>query len=255
MIITTPAIVMKSLDFQESSKIITLLTPEHGKFAVLARGIKKPKSKFAGFFEIGSVLEVIVHLKSSRSVQTLSDVNFRQKNWNLVKDFSKLAIVMATMEMIDQLVHEKEACQDFFSFCENLIEWIDGSDEDVTQIFPYVLLRLAEISGIGLQSDEVQNFDEQIEIPSQYLLQRPIYLNIEQGMLSYEPGMGMSYKLSGGQAQYLLMLLKGKKKMIFRNPLPQSELKLLKHHLDVYFRHHIDGFRERRTDAIFDQLF
>jgi hypothetical protein len=161
---------------------------------------------------------------------------------------------MATMEMIDQLVHEKEASQDFFSFCENLIEWLDESDEDTAQIFPYVLLRLADISGIGLQADEVLSQTENIVDIQQYLNQCPIYLNIDQGTLSFEPGMGVCYKLSVYQAQYLLFILNGKKKMIFRNPLPHSELKLLKHHLDVYFRHHIDGFRDRRTDSIFDQI-
>ena len=50
MIISTAAIVLKSIDFQESSKIVTLLTPEHGKIAVMVRGCRKPKSKFAGFF-------------------------------------------------------------------------------------------------------------------------------------------------------------------------------------------------------------
>jgi DNA repair protein RecO (recombination protein O) len=253
MILSTPAIVIKSLDFQESSKIVTLITPEHGKIAILVRGIKKPKSKFAGFFEIGSVLDVVVHTKSTRSVQSISDVNFRKKTWNISRDFSKLAIVMATMEMIEQLVHEKEASLEFFTFCENLIEWLDDTIEDTAQIFPYVLLRLAEISGIGLQVEDTIQSGE-AEESCHKSNQKTIYLNIEQGMLSHLPGIGLSYKLTDGQAQYLLWLLKGKKKMIFRNPLARSELKLLKHHLDVYFRHHIDGIRERRTDSVFDQI-
>ena len=41
MITNSKAIILRCIDYQESSKILTLLTPDHGKIAVIARGAKK----------------------------------------------------------------------------------------------------------------------------------------------------------------------------------------------------------------------
>lgn len=53
------AIVLKSIDYGETNKIVTLFTKEDGKLAVLAKGAKKPNSRFAAVtqpFVYGSYL-------------------------------------------------------------------------------------------------------------------------------------------------------------------------------------------------------
>ncbi|MCH8494063.1 MAG: DNA repair protein RecO [Balneolales bacterium] len=246
MIVTTPAIVLKAIDFQESSRIVTLLTPDHGKMAVMVRGVRKPKSKFAGYFEVGKVLDIVVYIKTSRTIQNISEASFRQRNWQISQDFPKLALVMATMEMLDQLVHDNESSRDFFEMAEKFIDWLNHTEDDVANVFPYMLLRLAELSGVGIHySTEIENS----EVASESL-----FLNIEEGVISKSVGIGLSFKLSDIQANYLIQLLAGKKVSVFRNPIPRSELKLLIHHLDVYLQHHIEGLRGRRSDAIFEQI-
>lgn len=240
MILNTAAIVLKSIDFQESSKIVTLLTPEHGKVAVMVRGARKPKSKYAGFFEVGNVLDTVIYMKSSREVQNLTEVSYLQRNWEIRQDFPKLAVVLATMEMVDQLVHNNEASEEYFKLCENLMQWLNDTTEDVTKLFPYLLLRLAEISGIGVQPDS--NSDEFS------------YFNVEDGMISHDAGVGLSFKLTPSQANYIVQTITKRNSSVFRNSISKNELKLLIHHIDVYFKHHIDGLRDRKSDAIFEQI-
>lgn len=240
MIINSAAIVLKAIDFQESSKIVTLLTPKEGKVAVIVRGARKPKSKFAGFFEAGNVLEVVYYKKPSRAVQNLTEVSFLQKNWKIREDFSKLAVVLATMEMMDQLVHDNEASEDFYNLAENLLEWLNETSENISNLFPYILIRLADISGIAIQT--AQNCEDYS------------YFNVEDGILSDEPGSGLSFKLSKPQSDLMVQTITGKNSAIFRNFINKNELKLLIHHIDVYFKHHIDGIRDRKSDAIFEQI-
>ncbi|MCC5926317.1 MAG: DNA repair protein RecO [Bacteroidetes bacterium] len=244
MIVSTAAIVLKSIDYQESSKIATILTPDHGKMGVMIRGCRKPKSKFSGLFEAGTVLDIVVYVKQSRTVQNVSEASYRQKNWNLRQDFTKLGMVMATMEMLDQLVHGNESSSDFFIFSERLLDWLNQSQDDVSALFPYIQLRLADLSGIGVNYDTSLSIDHIGDV----------YFNIEEGLVSAQAGFGLSFKLTTDQYKYLSLALSGKNSSILRNPIVKSELKLLIHHLDVYFKHHIDGLYERRSDAIFDQL-
>jgi DNA repair protein RecO (recombination protein O) len=244
MILSTPAIVLKSIDFKESSKIVTLLTPDHGKFAVIVKGARKPKSKYAGYFETGNIVDVVVYLKSSRTVQNLNEVSYRFKNWSVRQDFEKLALVMAILEMVDQLVHENEAASDFFQLTEKMICWLNDTTENVVNVFPYIQLRFADLSGIAIRMDakEPENNNQ------------GLYLIVEDGLISSEPGIGLSFKLSKMQQNYVVQALQAKNSSVFRNEISQKEIKLLIHHLDVYFKHHIEGMRDRKSDTVFEQI-
>jgi DNA repair protein RecO (recombination protein O) len=244
VIITTPALVLKAIDFQESSRIVTLLTPEHGKIAVMVRGARKPKSKFAGFFEAGNLLDTVIYIKASRTIQNLSEVSYRHRTWGIRRDYGKLAIVMQTMEMLDQLIHDNENSKDFYNLADKIIPWLSETEIQAIYVFPYIMIRLAEISGIGIQWDTQVTSDPQSSL----------YLNIEDGALAQESGLGLSFKLTPSQSSFLKNAITAKNSSIFRNPPPSNELKLLIHHLDVYFKHHIEGLRDRKSDAIFEQI-
>lgn len=244
MILSSPALVLRTVDFKESSKIVTLLTPEYGKFGVLVRGARKPKNKYSGYFETGNLLDVIVYMKNSRRIQNLTEVSFRQKNWRIRAEFDRLALLMATIELIDGMVHEQEPSIELFNLAETIIVWLNDTDEDLSKVFPYIQVRLAEISGIGLQ----------FEKKPQSLNYAECYLNIEDGIISKTPGIGLSFKLTALQEDYLDKALFSRKSEQFRNGISKNDIKLLIRHLDVYLKHHIDGLRDRKSDQIFDQL-
>lgn len=244
MILSTPALVLRTVDFKESSKIVTLLTPEHGKFGVMVRGARKPKSKFAGYFETGNLLDVVVYLKSSRSVQNLTEVSFRQKNWRIRSEFDRLAIQMATIELVDGMVHEQEPSTELFLLVEKILSWVNETEIEMALIFPYIQIRLAEINGIGLQLDVISGDHQKSDS----------FLNIEDGIISSESGIGLAFKLTNNQKDYLEKAIQGKKSEHFRNGISKNEIKMLIRHLDVYLKHHIEGLRDRKSDQIFDQL-
>ena len=56
----TEAIVLRRTDYGEADRILQLLTPE-GKKSVVAKGVRREKSKLAGGIELFSVSEVVIH--------------------------------------------------------------------------------------------------------------------------------------------------------------------------------------------------
>ena len=56
----TQAIVLRRTNYRESDRILDLLTPE-GKQAVIARGVRKAKSRLAGGIELFTLAEVVIH--------------------------------------------------------------------------------------------------------------------------------------------------------------------------------------------------
>ncbi len=56
----TRAIVLRRTDYGEADRILQLLTPE-GKQSVIARGVRKEKSRLAGGIELFSISDVMIH--------------------------------------------------------------------------------------------------------------------------------------------------------------------------------------------------
>ena len=239
----TEAIVLRTVEFQESSIIATLFTLKHGKIAVIAKGARKPKSKFAAFLVPGQMLEVVYYMKQTRQVQTLSDTSYLQKLDSLRFDVQKMALVTITMELTDQLLHENEVNEPLFQFLSVMLPWLNEQDSVSKIMFPYIQIRLAQLLGIGIQN-----------IIEEHDASQTGYINVRSGTMSTEAVDSDSLRLTPGQFQFMNESLGSMKSSIFDIVLTKSELNTLITHLDKYFRYHIEGVRPRKSDAIFDQL-
>jgi len=240
MITTTKVIILRSIDYQDSSKILTVLSQLHGKISLIAKGAKRPKNKLAGLIEVGNILEVTYYYKSTRGVQTLTEASIDYQSLEFRKDFDRASVLYSSLELIAQLVHENEENQNIFAFSNNFIRWL-GEVENVYQsLFAYVQIRLAQIMGVGL-INEIDEFET-------------VYLNISSGRLAEQPDSELAYKLTEAQALFLNQATSSQSKEVFQIYFEEKELKQLIHHLDVYFKYHIEGFKDRRSDTIFEQM-
>lgn len=57
----TPAIILKRRDFGEADRLLTVLTPEHGKLDVIAKGARKPTSHKTGHVELFTRADMLIH--------------------------------------------------------------------------------------------------------------------------------------------------------------------------------------------------
>ncbi|MCH8568576.1 MAG: DNA repair protein RecO [Balneolales bacterium] len=254
MLTESPCIVLKSVDFKESSKIVTLFCKEYGKTAVLVRGFKKKNSRYAGIMRFGSVLETQFYYKESRSVQTIKDAEIRLSTLKIESDFPKMALSMAFLELVGQLIQEGEPNAELFDFCERFLGWLNDFEGEATPLFPYLQLRIASIMGFSIMDDADGLHElEPNEIVRQIGLQT-FYFNIVSGSVSPNPDSELSFRLSLQQALYLKLALSEKKARLLTYPFAKAELKKLIYHLDVYLKHHIEGIRDRKSDAVFEQI-
>lgn len=241
MIVKSEAIVLKTVDFSESSIIATLFTKEKGKVAVIAKGARKPKNKFAAFLVVGQLLEVVFYSKESRSVQTLSDVSYIEKLHSFRVDIEKMAIMMTTTELTNQVLHDNEINTDLFGFLKRILIWVDKQKDVPPQLFPYLQLRIAEHIGIGVQyMNENDSKDG--------------YLNISSGLLSPDKEAEHAEQLSPSQFVFIKKSLHSTNASVLQIVMDPNELKKLIQILDKYFIYHVEGMKPRRSDKIFAQL-
>lgn len=236
-------ILLRRNEFRESSFILTALTRSHGKMALIAKGARKPKSSLGGLLQVGQLLTAQIIIKPTRSVQLLTEATRPVRLDSLSVRIEKMAVMMSLMELLDQLLHEGEVNEPVFRFAREVLVWMEGEETLNPALFPYLQLRLVQLSGLEMQVDP----DLTDGLAG--------YLNIENGRLSSVGETTHAISLSPGQQSFLRLAISGGNRRVFNLGLSHAEVRSLIHALDRYFGYHLEGIRPRKSDKIFDQIF
>ena len=244
MIEKTEAIVLRSVKYQESSLISTLYTEQLGRISIIARGARKPKSRFAAMLTPGQMLETVFHYKGTRSVQTLTEASYLEPLGSLRTDVRKLALVTTLCELLLQLIHENDPNEPLFHYLKTSIVWISRQDAVSPVLFPYMQIRIADKIGFGLQT----------EADPSGAFTEPGSLNIPSGTATFGAPDSGSVRLTPGQMRFVVCSLEPAGTSALQVPLSEAECSQLIHYIDRYFAYHVEGIRPRKSDAIFEQI-
>jgi len=140
------AIVLHSIRWKESSKIITLFTRDKGILKVIARSVYRPNNPMGGRLESMNLLEIVVVQKQSRSLQILQEAELIDSFYDLRRDLSRLPYALAVLELIQQTLEEQNSDEIFFDFTVYLLKtFISVSQPEI--ILVYFLLKLSSFLG------------------------------------------------------------------------------------------------------------
>lgn len=113
--VRTKAIVLRRTDYGEADRILQLLTPE-GKRSVIARGVRREKSKLAGGIELFSVSDVLIHNGHSE-LGVLTGARLIEYYDGLVKDLDLIEQGGALMRQTNRLAEQVDS-PEFFSIMQ-----------------------------------------------------------------------------------------------------------------------------------------
>jgi len=99
-------IVLRTHKLGEADRILVVLTADHGKIRAVAKGIRKPTSKFGGRLE--PIAHVKLQVREGRSLDNVSQVETIDHFRPLRTDLGQLTHAMAMIEAIDQVAPERE---------------------------------------------------------------------------------------------------------------------------------------------------
>jgi len=96
--IRTKAIVLRRTNFGEADRILQLLTPE-GRRSVMARGVRKEKSKLAGGIELFAISDVVIgEGKGELGILTSSKLDFFFNH--ILEDYDRLQFGYQVIKLI-----------------------------------------------------------------------------------------------------------------------------------------------------------
>jgi DNA repair protein RecO (recombination protein O) len=109
-LLVTDAIVLHGFDYMETSRIYRLLTREAGLQSVLARGARRPKSRFGGgggALDLFSEGEAHVSLRPTRDLQTLTAFDATRARPGLAADLERFTAAAAIAELVLRFIQDE----------------------------------------------------------------------------------------------------------------------------------------------------
>ncbi|WP_152656243.1 DNA repair protein RecO [Oceanobacillus sp. CFH 90083] len=130
-------IVLKTKDYGETHKLVTIYSGKFGKFQALAKGAKKPKSRMAAVTQPFVFARFFVYLGSGLS--TIQQGELLNSHRTIREDFVKTAYCSYIAELTDKLVENKNTNSYMFKQFQQTIEWIEEHDQAEIPIMMYEL--------------------------------------------------------------------------------------------------------------------
>jgi DNA repair protein RecO (recombination protein O) len=104
-VVSTDAIVLHVQDYLESSRIVRLATREHGVQSVLARGARRPRSRFGSSLDLFAGGVAHFTLKPGRELSNLSGFDVMRSRMGLAADLDRFAGASALAELALRFAH------------------------------------------------------------------------------------------------------------------------------------------------------
>lgn len=135
-------IIIKTQDYSETHKIITIFSKKIGLFSALARGAKKPKSRMAAVTQPFIYGEFLVYL--NKGLSTIQQGDILDSNRAIREDFIKTAYATYIGELTYKLVEQKKPVFYLYEQFIQTLDWIAEKEDIEIPIMMYELKLYSE---------------------------------------------------------------------------------------------------------------
>ncbi|MHB1155753.1 MAG: DNA repair protein RecO [Phycisphaerales bacterium] len=127
------AICLRLYDWSETSQVAVLLTEQHGKVRVTAKGSKRstPSTmlKFSGGLELLTRGEAVMILKHGAELGNLTEWDVQDGYWGLRKDLRGLELAMYGVDLTHHLLDDQDPHPVSFAALEQLLRTLASGGE------------------------------------------------------------------------------------------------------------------------------
>ncbi|NUR19958.1 MAG: DNA repair protein RecO, partial [Gemmatimonadaceae bacterium] len=128
MLLATDAIVLHSMEYLESSRILRMLTREAGVQAVIAKGARRPRSRFGAALDLFAQGSAEILLKPGRDLQTLTGFDVARGRSGLAEDLARFTGAAAIADVVLRFAHD-DAGPELFAIVAEALDGIAAAPQ------------------------------------------------------------------------------------------------------------------------------
>ena len=139
------AIVLRRINYQEADRILDLVTP-FGKRSVIARGVRKEKSRLAGSVELLCESEIVLTKSNKSSLAILTSARLIRFYGNILKSYDRMTFAYDTLKNIGKAVNQIEE-PEWYDLLSQVLSGLDDLKIDLRLIRVWFLLQYQKLLG------------------------------------------------------------------------------------------------------------
>lgn len=244
-IIRTDAVVLRTLDYGETSRIVTLFTRERGRMGVMARGARTMRSRFGSTLEPMAHVQAVIHVKPSRELQTLSEASHLRIRPRLARSVERLEPAVRALELVDALMPSDQALPPVLDLLVEALDALDGPVERPGNAWPWFALHLASLLGIAPRVDR-----DALE----RLAGEGAWLRLDTGAVSDDRGGAEAVRAGRSALRAFGICARADLDTVLRMRLEAPVRHELDHLVDTYLRYHVEEAFPERAARVFGRL-
>jgi len=128
--IKTDAIVLRVVEFSETSCIVTLFSRTLGKISTIAKGARRKKSPFEAALDLIAICRIVFLHKSSQSLDILTEAKLQRRFRSSAKDLDRFYAGLYLIELLNLMTDDADPHEELFDEAVAAIERIDTADLD-----------------------------------------------------------------------------------------------------------------------------
>jgi DNA replication and repair protein RecO len=153
------AIVIRSQEYGESDRILTVFSRENGKIQVIAKGVRKPKSRQRGGTQLFTYADFLLY--RGRSLDTVTQVSPRESFPHLWDDLDRTMAATGMAELLDFSLMTGQSYPELFTLTLTCF-FLLAHYEPLLVLSTYTL-RLMKILGYSLVLEECAECGAKVE--------------------------------------------------------------------------------------------
>ena len=144
------ALCIRTIDYSETSQIISFFMRAGGKIAVIAKGAKRRKSSFGGPIEILSCGDIVFSQNDRNSLATLTEFNRLPLFEGLRKNLFALNSAFFAAELLNTFTHEADGHPQLFDSITGFLTDVQSGPSDRETLALLILFQFTLLSQTGI---------------------------------------------------------------------------------------------------------
>jgi len=138
------AIIIRTIDYSDSSQIFTMITPERGKIGMIAKGLKRPKNPYQSAMQILNYINVVYYQKNENKLSIFKECSICNPFLGIRKNLESIYAALYCTELIREVSQEEQTEEKTFKLLRyslfKLAEQV--SPRNITLYFTWYLLNI-----------------------------------------------------------------------------------------------------------------
>lgn len=232
-------IVFRTVKYSETSLILDVFTREKGMRSFIVSGVRSSKSRQkASLYQHLNILDLVAYDKDN-ALARIKECKINHYYQRLSYDVVRSSIGLFLLEVCKNAIKEKEENLELFDFIHNRLTLLDSDDELNFGIFPIkFLLDLSQYIGFMPYNN--------------YCLDSPIF-DLYNGRFIATPS--EKYISTPEVSKFIALIDKTELRDLKSISISKEIRNMILDDLIIYFRLHIDSFKDLKTLPVLRSIF